>query len=169
MFTQFYFTGRSFFVNPRICQKIPVFFYIFGKNYCRGDNMKRADNKNKGDPQETRETVASSHKEITPVNMVDTISDYPYPPQESEASKAPVEPESPSAPVPSEPVTPVNVTFPTAMAEESEKTNPKKNAKIIPESGTESSSNEREKNPPSDVKENAAEDVREWSKETKLS
>lgn len=169
MIAFFYFTGRSFFVNPRICKNIPVFFYIFGKNYFRGDNMKRADNKNKGDPQETRETVASPHEEITSANMVNTISEYPYPPQESEASKAPVEPESPSAPIPSEPVTPVNVTFPTAMAEESDKINPKKNAKIIPVSDTESSSKEKDKNPPSDVKENAAEDVREWSKETKLS
>ena len=131
--------------------------------------MKRADNKNKGDPQETRETVASPHEEITPANIVDTSSDYPYPPQRSEASKAPVEPEQPSAPVPSDPITPVNVTFPTALAEESETTNPKKNAKVIPQSDTESSSKEREKNPPSDAKANSAEDVREWSKETRLS
>ncbi|GEM_PF-2238612 len=152
--------------------------------------MKRADNKNKGDPQETRETIASPHEEITSENIVDTSSDYPYPPQKSEASKAPAEPvkpENPSAPTPTDPITPVNVTFPTALAEQAEKVNPKKNAKIIPQSGTESSSDKEKEQPASDMRgsiqasgpegsalashaqEDAAEDVREWSEETRLS
>lgn len=249
--------------------------------------MKRADNKNKGDPQEMSNTIASPHVEITPVNIVDTSSDYPYPPQESEASQAPTEPKNPSGSgtqtgnsavpltrasgslpastsrntvaseakaglgnpavppasvnsssgahtglgnpaVPSTPANdseksksknpgiespampgdqatenpvlknatsenlatpapPVYTTFPTAMAEQAEKTNPKKGAKIIPVTDTEYSSGNEEKQPASDMRgsiqasgpegstpaspaqQEAAEDLREWSKETRLS
>ena len=179
--------------------------------------MKRADNQNKGDPQEMRGTVANPHEEITPVNIVEPGSEYPYPPRKgTDFTETPVTPDNPKPENPAgsgnsgsknsmssgnpktenpgtespakpgnqatenpvlknaisedlaTPATPSNVTFPTALAEQAEKVNPKKNAKIIPVSDTRSPT-EHEPGEYSDARENAAADVREWSTETRLS
>jgi len=58
--------------------------------------MKRADNQNKGDPQEMRGTVANPHEEITPVNIVEPGSEYPYPPRKgTDFTETPVTPDNP--------------------------------------------------------------------------
>ena len=151
--------------------------------------MKRADNKNKGDPQEMRGTVANPHEEVTPVNIVEPGGEYPYPPRKGtdltgtpgagnpgtgspampgdQATENPVLKNAISEDLAS-PAPPANVTFPTALAEQAEKVNPKKNAKVIPPSDTRSPA-EHEPGQYSDAEEIAAADVRGWSEETRLS
>ncbi len=167
--------------------------------------MKRADNKNKGDPQEMCGTVANPHEEVTPVNIVEPGGEYPYPPRKGTdltgtpgsgdpgsknstgaGNPKPGNPGTESPAMPGDqatenpvlknaisedlasPAPPSNVTFPTALAEQAEKVNPKKNAKVIPASDTGSPA-EHEPGQYSDAEENAAADVRGWSEETRLS